>query len=77
MEILKLNSKAEEDVARFKKLENRIEFLEQELADSLNVNQNLEEDAAALRSKIETRELALADSMAKCTSQEEEIIDLK
>ena len=77
MAILQCKSKAEEDISRFTKLESRIEELEQELAQSLNVNQEREEEAAALRSTIETRDLALADLMERCSCQEQSITELK
>ena len=77
MAILQCKSKAEEDVGRFTKLESRIEELEQELAQSLNVNQEREEEATALRSTIETRDLALADLMERCSCQEQSVAELK
>ena len=77
MDILQCKSKAEEDVGRFAKLETRLEELNQELSTSLGANQELEEAAAAMRSTIENRDLALADSMERCSGQEQALAELK
>lgn len=43
----------------------------------MGANQELEETAAAMRSTIETRDLALGDCMERCSCQELALVELK